>query len=372
MAGAGARSRRGRAGPLARPAGPVVAALVVRARRGAAAGRGGRLRRTNAAVARGRCSAALAGRGDRRHRPARRGRRLLGARPRRAGPTRPGTRCTCHLRRHRARRSCTSWPGPTSPGTGGCRCCGPCCTPPFGLVLRHRVLGPLRGAVRHRLRVEAWCPRARRGLDRAERPAPRRAGPSPGSSSAGGSSPPDTWRTAHPFSLSAPPTPDRLRLTVKALGDGSRAAAGLEVGTWVVGEGPYGALTAARRTRRDVLLIAGGVGITPMRALFETLPMRTGEDLMLLYRARRPEEISSARSSTSSRPGGGPGSYYLLGDDPAAGLERLVHPAGAAAGLARRLPVRSARPVRGGAPLAGAGGAAPEPAARGAVRLLGR
>jgi ferredoxin-NADP reductase len=32
-------------------------------------------------------------------------------------------------------------------------------------------------------------------------------------------------------------------------------------------------MTADRRTRCDVLLIAGGVGITPMRALFETIPV---------------------------------------------------------------------------------------------------
>lgn len=34
-----------------------------------------------------------------------------------------------------------------------------------------------------------------------------------------------------------------------------------------------------------MLLLAGGVGITPMRALFESIPLRPGEDLLLLYRA---------------------------------------------------------------------------------------
>jgi ferredoxin-NADP reductase len=49
-------------------------------------------------------------------------------------------------------------------------------------------------------------------------------------------------------------------------------------------------VTSARRTRRDVLLIAGGVGITPMRALFETLPLGDGR-LALLYRASRPSDV---------------------------------------------------------------------------------
>jgi predicted ferric reductase len=71
-------------------------------------------------------------------------------------------------------------------------------------------------------------------------------------------------------------------LTVKALGDASRRLQEVEVGTWVVAEGPYGAMTAQRRTRRDVALIAGGVGITPMRALFESIPLTPQQDLALL------------------------------------------------------------------------------------------
>jgi ferredoxin-NADP reductase len=49
-------------------------------------------------------------------------------------------------------------------------------------------------------------------------------------------------------------------------------------------------MTAHRRTRPSVLLIAGGVGITPMRALFETLPLGDGR-LDLVYRAASKEDI---------------------------------------------------------------------------------
>ncbi len=113
---------------------------------------------------------------------------------------------------------------------------------------------------------------------------------------------PDHWGSAHPFSLSAPPTDRRLRLTVKALGAGTRKLQNLEVGTRVVAEGPYGALTAGRRTQADVLLIAGGVGITRLRALFETIPLATDDDLVLLYRARSPAHPCSATSSTREPP----------------------------------------------------------------------
>ena len=97
------------------------------------------------------------------------------------------------------------------------------------------------------------------------------------------------WWAANPYSLSAAPNPRRLRITVKVAGDHSAALLGLRPGTRVLAEGPSGAFTAARRTRRKVLLLAGGVGITPLRALFETLPARRNE-LVLLYRSATPQD----------------------------------------------------------------------------------
>ena len=55
-------------------------------------------------------------------------------------------------------------------------------------------------------------------------------------------------------------------------------------------EGPYGNLTARRRTRRRVLLIAGGVGITPLRAMIDELQADPG-DLTLLYRASSERDL---------------------------------------------------------------------------------
>ena len=104
----------------------------------------------------------------------------------------------------------------------------------------------------------------------------------------------DLWWTSSPYSLSEPPRPDRLRITVKAAGDHSGALRRLKPGTRVVAEGPYGALTGAARRRRKVLLIAGGVGITPLRALLESLPAAPG-DLTLIYR------VSSLRDAVFRR-----------------------------------------------------------------------
>jgi predicted ferric reductase len=193
----------------------------------------------------------------------------------------------------------------------------------FALVLRYRVLDPLRQATRHRLRVTDVRPEGRGVVSihvtgqhlpelRAE----------PGQFFRWRFLTPDHWLTAHPFSLSAAPTATELRLTVKALGDGSRNLQDVPVGTWVVAEGPYGAVTSARRTRRNVLLIAGGVGITPMRALFETIPIEPEEDLLLLYRARTADELlfRAELEELAARRGARLG--YVLGQ----GRDRLSSP----------------------------------------------
>jgi predicted ferric reductase len=96
------------------------------------------------------------------------------------------------------------------------------------------------------------------------------------------------WSRAHPYSLSAAPGPHGLRISVKALGDGSARVAALAPGTRVLVEGPYGRLTARPRTRRKVALIGAGVGITPLRALAEGLDYAPGEAVVLQRTTGRP------------------------------------------------------------------------------------
>ncbi|WP_329213827.1 ferredoxin reductase family protein [Streptomyces sp. NBC_00683] len=120
------------------------------------------------------------------------------------------------------------------------------------------------------------------------------------------------WRTALPFSLSAPVRDDTLRITVKAIGDHTRRIRRLKPGTRVLATGPFGAMTAHRRTRHKVLLIAGGVGITPMRALFETLPGGPG-DITLLYRANNAAQLVLREELEAIARTRQAGLHYLLG-----------------------------------------------------------
>jgi predicted ferric reductase len=121
-----------------------------------------------------------------------------------------------------------------------------------------------------------------------------------------------SWWQSHPYSLSAPPSDRLLRITVKALGDHSLALRTVHLGTPVFAEGPYGALTHRRRTRRQVLLLAGGIGVTPLRALFETLPARPGE-LTLLYRAATELDIVFRRELDAIAAWRGARVIYLVG-----------------------------------------------------------
>ena len=98
------------------------------------------------------------------------------------------------------------------------------------------------------------------------------------------------WSRAHPYSLSAVPIGDQLRITAKDLGDSHARLAALRPGTRVLVEGPYGRLTAAVRTRRKITLLASGIGITPLRALLEDLPYAPG-DATLVYRARHGDDL---------------------------------------------------------------------------------
>jgi predicted ferric reductase len=97
----------------------------------------------------------------------------------------------------------------------------------------------------------------------------------------------DGWWRSHPYSLSADPTANELRLTVKGVGDQSRAVAALTRGTRVWIEAPTGEFTADQAYRPRALLIGAGSGIAPIRALMETFPRGT----VVLCRARTLDEL---------------------------------------------------------------------------------
>ena len=122
----------------------------------------------------------------------------------------------------------------------------------------------------------------------------------------------ELWWQSHPYSLSAMPQPDLMRITVKARGDHSGSLANLRPGTRIIAEGPYGAFTPALTGRR-VLFIAGGVGITPIRAMFAALPKRMSGGVTLLYRASHPRDVVFSRELNAIASDRQAALHYLIG-----------------------------------------------------------
>lgn len=96
------------------------------------------------------------------------------------------------------------------------------------------------------------------------------------------------WQ-AHPYSFSGLPDRARFYVTVGGGGDHARALAQVPLGTRVFFEGPYGVMTAAAvRDRpggaRRVLIIVGGLGITPVCSLLRDLPVEA--EPVIIYRVR--------------------------------------------------------------------------------------
>ncbi|MGX6605026.1 ferredoxin reductase family protein [Micromonosporaceae bacterium Da 78-11] len=99
------------------------------------------------------------------------------------------------------------------------------------------------------------------------------------------------WSRAHPYSLSATPNGQLLRITVKDLGDGSSRVASLRPGTKALVEGPYGRMTGETYAGGPLVLLACGIGITPLLSLLGELAYAPGE-ATLIYRARTEAEIA--------------------------------------------------------------------------------
>ena len=71
------------------------------------------------------------------------------------------------------------------------------------------------------------------------------------------------WSEPHPFTISCEPASEALRFTIKAVGAFSAGVRALPPGTPFLCEGPYGAFCPDFEREKRIVMIAGGVGITP-------------------------------------------------------------------------------------------------------------
>lgn len=132
-----------------------------------------------------------------------------------------------------------------------------------------------------------------------------------------------TWKLmwqSHPFSLSAAPDGRSLRITIKNLGDFTSRIGEIAPGTRVIGVGPFGLFVDAVRQRDRVVLIAGGVGITPIRALAEDMP----NDTVLIYRVQNEGDVVFREELDELARERGITVHYIVGDHRDPGNRHLM------------------------------------------------
>jgi predicted ferric reductase len=194
----------------------------------------------------------------------------------------------------------------------------------LGLLVAFRILGPALNALRYRLRVAEVVAEgpgivslriSGRRLDRLDA--------RPGQFFLWRFLDRKRWWAAHPFSLSEAPDGRSLRITVKALGDFSSRLAEITPGTRVVAEGPFGVFTAAARRREKIVLIAGGIGITPIRALMEDM----SGDVVVVYRVVRDEDVIFRDELEELARERGIALHLVVGDHTTEDGARLLSPA---------------------------------------------
>ncbi|WP_061960459.1 ferredoxin reductase family protein [Demequina flava] len=143
---------------------------------------------------------------------------------------------------------------------------------------------------------------------------------------------PELRTQQHPYSLSAAPG-DRLRITVKPSGFGSTAVKNLTPGTRVMVEGPLGIFTHQSRTRSALVLVAAGIGVTPVRSMLEEC--EPGDDVTVIVRARSRDEaplldeiedLATARGATVHLLLGSRGQTWGTRENPASISDLVASP----------------------------------------------
>lgn len=104
------------------------------------------------------------------------------------------------------------------------------------------------------------------------------------------------WSEPHPFTLSCAPGEDALRMTIKKAGAFTSAIPDIAPGTPIQCSGPFGQFCRDIDSRKEIVMIAGGVGITPFLSVLRHFK-ETGADneVLLFWVNKTPEDAFAAR-----------------------------------------------------------------------------
>jgi len=109
---------------------------------------------------------------------------------------------------------------------------------------------------------------------------------------------------AHPFSFSKAADGKELRFSIKKSGDfTAKLQAELKAGTPVIVDGPHGVFTAGRMRTRKALFVAGGIGITPLRAIAEKLCGEKADSVLVFSNRSRKDIVFEAELAELEKSG---------------------------------------------------------------------
>ncbi len=97
----------------------------------------------------------------------------------------------------------------------------------------------------------------------------------------------------HPFSLAGSADRARIRFSASAVGDFTRGLGQVRPGSRAWIEGPFGAFVPASDPARSLLMIAGGIGVTPFISMLRSLAdQRSPQPVTLIYANRCWSEVA--------------------------------------------------------------------------------
>lgn len=103
------------------------------------------------------------------------------------------------------------------------------------------------------------------------------------------------WSEPHPFTLSCPPEDESLRMTIKKSGAFTSAIPDIAPGTPIQCSGPFGQFCRDIGTHQHVVMIAGGVGITPFLSVLRHFKaIKASNSILLFWANKTPQDAFAA------------------------------------------------------------------------------
>lgn len=106
---------------------------------------------------------------------------------------------------------------------------------------------------------------------------------------------PDGWSEPHPFTISCAPEDSQLRFTIKKIGAFTSAIPDLKPGTPVKCAGPLGVFCKDIDSKPSIVMMAGGVGITPFLSVLRHFAnIGAGNEVKLFWSNKTVEDVFCA------------------------------------------------------------------------------